>query len=81
MNDETIIANTQNQKGQPKKFVAKQIKMRRMVIHRRSDLQGGGTATTWTRSETAPKKVFGYSITNVLLPLRIVEVLPAWLRK
>ena len=31
MNDETIIANTQNQKGRPKKFVAKQIKMRRMV--------------------------------------------------
>ena len=48
---------------------------------KRSVLQGGGTATTWTRSETAPKKVFGYSITNALLPLRIVEVLPSWLRK
>ena len=50
MNDEKIIANTQNQKKKttqkPKKFVAKQIKMRRMVIHRRSDLQGGGRATT-----------------------------------
>ena len=37
MNDETINANSQNQKGRPKKFVAKQIKMRRMVIQRTED--------------------------------------------
>ena len=34
MNGETINVNSQNQKGRPKKFVAKQIKMRRVVIQR-----------------------------------------------
>ena len=80
MNDETINVNTQNQKGRPKKLIAKQSKMRRMVILRRSVLQGGGTATTWTGSETAPKQLFGCSITNVSLPLGLVGVLPVWLR-